>query len=157
MENEFKNYARNLDLEIKNLPTLKRFLDIEKELKDPRACFNGFITNLKGILDVLGASNIKEFYWHQYISPVKFSPVTSPYFRLGSFGTCENVIVNENLEGVMAIGFDESLDYEPEHKPDLVLFYIDEEKETDICLYSPEEWRNAINEFFDISNLKSKK
>jgi len=157
MENKFETYARNLDLEIKNLPTLRKFLDAEKESRDPRVYFTGFVTNLKGILENLGASNVRDHYWHQYISPVRFSPTSSHYFKLGSFGSCSDVIVNENLDGVIAIGFDEGLDYEPEHKPDLVLFYIDEKTDTDIDLYTPEEWRKALSEFFDISEaIKTK-
>lgn len=153
MENKFEAYSRNLDKEIKNLPTLRKILDAEKESRDPQAYFNGFVTNLKGILENLGASNVRYHHWHQYISPVRFGLISSPYFRLGFFGSCEDVIVNENLDGVIAIGFDEGLDYEPEHKPDLVLFYIDEKTNTDIDLYTPEEWRKTLSEFFAIPEI----
>jgi hypothetical protein len=153
MENQFEAYARNLDKEIEKLPTLREFLKARDESKDTKIYFNGFVTNLKGILESLGASNVRDHEWHQYVSSVRFGLTSSPYFSLGLFGSCEDVIANENLDGVIAVGFDEDLDYEPEHKPDLVLFYIDEKTNTDIDLHTPEEWRNVLSEFFDISKV----
>jgi len=157
MDIEVETFVRNLDLEASKLPQLKDILPnrglADACAFDPKPYFSGFVTNLKKILETAKAKDIEEYYWHQYISPVRFDPTASPYFRVGHFGECEDVVVNENLRGVISVGFDEGLDYEPEHVPDLVLFYLHDEGNSDVNLYTPKEWRKAVNEFFDISKF----
>ena len=156
-KNEFEIYAKQLDIEIGKLPTLKEWEDYYERWPRPSdenepKYFRGFVTTLKKILEILGAGEIEEYHWHEHIFPVRFKPVYSPYFRLGKFGILNNVPVTKNLEGIIAIGFDEGLDYPDEHKPELVVFYKNEDDDfyTDIDLYKPENWRDAINEFFEV-------
>ena len=158
MESDFEIHSKQLDLEVKRLPTIEDCSKIQKKIWEEEHksvrysdLMTGFTENLKKILEVLEARDIDNYYWHDYISCITFKPVGSPYFKIGLFGRTNNVRVDENLEGIIGIGFDESLDYPPNHKPELVIFYKNDNFCTDINLYKPEEWRKAINEFFDIT------
>jgi hypothetical protein len=162
MESEFKSYSKILDLEVERLPTLEECLEIQKNVweKERTSVYivdlmagSAFMKNLKKILEILKARDIGDYDWQEYISCITFKPVGSPYFRLGLFGRANNVRVDENLEGIIGIGFGEDLDYPPNHKPELVIFYKNDNFYTDINLYKPEEWRKAINEFFDITKF----
>lgn len=160
MENEFERYARELDLEVNKLPTWGQYLKIredrwknERETLNAPEIFAGFTTTLKKILEYLKASDIEDYFWHEDIAPLKFKPMSSPYFRLGRFGSYENVPVDKNLDGVIAIGFGEGDDYENDEKPELVLFYINDNFCTDVDLYKSKNWRGAVNEFFDTSKI----
>lgn len=162
----FDAYAKKLDSIVTKLPNFGQYHKIieetqERERKSLNASdiFTGFIRELKNILKYLKAESVKDYRWHEDVAAVIFKPTKSPYFRLGLFGECENVAVNEDLEAVIAIGFDESGDYKDNERPELVIYYLNENpcslfSHTDILLYKPENWRDALNEFFDISKVR---
>jgi hypothetical protein len=160
---EFKDYGEKLDKLVSELPNWGQYRKIqdeawEKEHKSLNAkeIFANFNVILKNILECLGTKDIKEYHWHDYIAPMSFKVKSSKYFRLGSFGQCENVPVTENLQGTIAIGFDECGNYENEEGPELVIFYENDDHDfvTDIDLYNPKNWRNALHEFFIIPEVK---
>ena len=176
MKNKFKEYLKLsdiLDSAVKNLPTLEEYLKIS-ELKIPADAWEGeqkdekpvdrfrtFLTHLNQILECFEIKNIKFYEWHQHMLCIQFSPPESPYFKLGEFGMSCDVPVDGNLKAVIGIGFDEDLDYfkgEYDRKPALIIYYIYGANGncTDLNLFSSTEWRDVLNEFFDITALKSK-
>ncbi|RLG18935.1 hypothetical protein DRN75_00510 [Nanoarchaeota archaeon] len=164
----FDTYAKKLDSIVTKLPTYGQYHKIIKEAWEREGkslyasdIFTDFTRELKNILKYLEAGDVKDYRWHGYVAAVIFKPTKSPYFRLGLFGKCENVPVNGDLEAVIAIGFDELGDYEDGERPELVVYYLNRNfrndnpfSHTDIDLYKPEDWKNTLNEFFDMSKVR---
>jgi hypothetical protein len=157
----FDMHAKNLDLIVTKLPTFDEFYRIqdeawEKERKslDASDIFADFTKELKNILKYLKADDIEDYLWHRNVAAVKFKPIKSPHFRLGILGKFENIPVNEDLEVVIAIGFDEDGDYKGGESPELIIYYTNNDFYTDVDLYKPENWRDALNEIFDMLKVK---
>jgi len=70
--------------------------------------------------------------------------------------------VDKRLEAIIGIGFDVVVgrEYEDDEKPDLIteFGYVTKIGEslfaTDVNVYKPENWRDALNDFFDISKVR---
>ncbi len=154
----FEEYAIKIDEEVSKLPVLKTWLSQEYVNGDKCETddLEGFMDRLKTLLEYLQAKDIFSSSWHQYATQVEFKPCGSPYFRMDAIGKANELTADGNLTGVIAIGFDEELDYEEKDwnlKPSLILWYEYGKMRgecTDVYLFNATDWRTAVNEFFDI-------
>ncbi|HDI03034.1 MAG TPA: hypothetical protein ENF67_00625 [Candidatus Pacearchaeota archaeon] len=159
----FDAYAKKLDSIVTKLPTHVRYYEKDQS---PLIVFADFTKELRNILKYLKAEIIIEQEVDGIVRVV-FDPTKSPYFRLGHFRVDfdrreERKDVDKRLEAIIGIGFDVVVgrEYEDDEKPDLIteFEYVTEIGEclfaTDVNVYKPENWRDALNDFFDISKVR---
>lgn len=157
---QLKKFANALDEEAGKLPEAKEMLFLPKsDAVTNTLAKSGFWKIFQELLRYLCVGKIEVDRWHKYSLRVVFPLMQSPYFKMGDFGKCSKVPVNEKLEGVISFGWDEEGDYTDKDyrvKPELVLWYQNGSFTTDINLFKASEWRKVIDEFFDVSKASRK-
>ncbi len=160
----FDTYAKKLDSIVTKLPTYGQYYEGNKSIS---LLCTEFIRELKSILKYLKAEIIMEEEVDGIVR-ITFDPIKSPYFRLRrdnfriDFDELEErKNVDKKLEAIIGIGFDAfAVEYEDDEKPDLIteFGYVTKIGEslfaTDVNVYKPENWRDALNDFFDISKVR---
>jgi hypothetical protein len=162
MANEYKVYSKQLDEIAKTLPNYGMCHKIQKEVWDAKhksifvaELFSDYVNTLEKILGYAGAADIRKDMWHIYAKRLDFKPVKSQYFKIGKLRLSDGVVFDDNLEGVLAVGFDEGGDYNNNEGPELILFYSNYDSCTDVELYNPKNWRSALAEFFDMNKIEA--
>ncbi len=124
--------------------------------------FSAMTSALKKILGYLKATGIKHSTWNNNNIVIGFNPVTSPYFRFTR--TEEDVPIDyvfktrfpidENLRGVIAIGFSKIIHDDPLESPYLLTYYTNKNGRmkllTEMSYYEAKEWKHAFGEFFNL-------
>jgi hypothetical protein len=151
----FEEYAKALDLEAAKLPKLAEWKkqDETSPYQNPADFAQPLIDGLSNMLTFLGAKELYVYDWHSYCRCIEFKPMESRYFKKGNLllHDCAKLKIDENLEGVIGVGFDEDLDYNDNPDPELVFWwYQDNQGVTDIELRHPTVWKDVLGEFFTL-------
>lgn len=51
---------------------------------------------------------------------------------------------------MIALGFDEGLEYDDNAEPELIIWYQSGNEFTDVNLFNPKEWKTVIAEYFKV-------
>lgn len=149
--NIVKRYTKSLDYHAENLPVLYKWLEVGAEpYGRPTSLVLDFITDLEDIINAFEVEDVHQSDWHEYCRRINFSHVKSPHFKKGNILKKYNFPVDENLEGVIAVGFDEGLEYDDNAKPELIIWYQNANDSIDMNLFNPKEWKTVLAEFFKI-------
>jgi len=156
---DFRLYSERLD-EI--MPTLPRFCDLIEKENETRKQLSEALDLLYGLVEYLGGRwiTIEKYKFQENMDCVIFNPCRCRHFRPGRLGVSmiedpeKNPDINKgSLEGIIGIGFDEEED-DYNKTASIMVTYQGKADYDDIELYPPEKWRDAIDEFFDIENIK---
>ena len=151
-----KNYTDALDKEAVKLPDFVTLSNMRfDEYPANILKRSGFVKNVENILEYFEAKNIRIDRWHEYCVRIDFELFKSRYFRPGRVLESENISIDKDLEGTIGVGFDEEPDYEDSDKPELLIWFQNRDFVTDLYLFKPTNWRDVINEFFDMSKAEN--
>jgi hypothetical protein len=149
----FNELSKELDELAKIAPNAGKY---EKSQQHASKFYKTFIDKLGEVLAYLEATEITNYDWHNHCSGKQFDPTTSNYFRIGDLGKMYNVDNYTKLRCFILIGFDEE-EQEEDMPPFIHSFYADDvtRGECSECefLY-PNEWKFALNEFFDLKKAQ---
>ncbi len=109
---------------------------------------------LEDVLGYIGATEIDNELWHEHMRTVKFYPKSSKYYRVSLLAEIEDIPINKNWRGIAGIGFDEDFDYDDNETAEMIVYHINEDQHTDLRVFNAKNWRDLLEEFFYMNQIK---